>query len=310
MVSQYSKNIKNTLILSCLALFLTAFLAGCAEIKLGAQLAKQSRRTAAGGVYKIGQPYQIDGDWYYPQENTTYEGVGIASWYGSKFQGRRTANGEIFDMNLLTAAHPTLPMPVIVRVTNLENGRSVVVRVNDRGPFKRNREIDVSQRAAELLGFRKKGTARVRVRYLQKAPLYDERGHLVSGSEPQSYVLAKPKTPDNIRYVGAAPKPSVQAIALDETQNFQRPKALQDVVYYVQLGVFGDKRNADKLAEKLSPLADSLAGIDIEPVYSGGRNMYRVRLGPLASRRSAHQKIDETLDLGHQDAWIIEDKGE
>ena len=97
--------------------------------------------------------------------------TGIASWYGPQFHGKRTANGEYFDQEELTAAHPTLPMPVLVRVTNLENGRSLVVRVNDRGPFVNGREIDLSRKAAELLGYDRKGTARVRVQYVGRAPL-------------------------------------------------------------------------------------------------------------------------------------------
>jgi rare lipoprotein A len=115
------------------------------------------------GYYKIGRPYQIGGIWYYPKEDWSYDETGIASWYGEEFHGRYTADGEIFDLNSLTAAHPTLPMPVVVRVTNLENGRSIKLRVNDRGPYEPGRIIDVSRRAAQLLGFEVQGTAKVRV---------------------------------------------------------------------------------------------------------------------------------------------------
>jgi rare lipoprotein A len=124
-------------------------------------------RTASGA--KIGAPYQIDGVWYYPQEDPHYDKVGIASWYGPGFDGRPTATGEIYDMNALTAAHPPLPLPTNVEVTNLENGRSLVLRVNDRGPFVGQRVIDVSRRAAQLLGFIQQGTAKVRVRALPDA---------------------------------------------------------------------------------------------------------------------------------------------
>ncbi len=115
------------------------------------------------GYYKIGKPYQIDGIWYYPREDWAYDETGIASWYGEQFHGRYTADGEIFDLNELTAAHRILPMPVVVRVTNLDNGRSIRLRVNDRGPYARGRIIDVSRRAAQLLGFERTGTAKVRV---------------------------------------------------------------------------------------------------------------------------------------------------
>jgi len=124
-----------------------------------------------GGAYQVGKPYQIAGLWYKPREDPGYDRVGSASWYGELFHGRRTANGEIYDMDRLSAAHPTLPLPVYARVTNLNNGRSIVVRVNDRGPYARDRVIDLSRRSAELLGFRSHGTATVRVKYLGRAPL-------------------------------------------------------------------------------------------------------------------------------------------
>ncbi len=124
-----------------------------------------------GGVYQIGKPYEISGLTYTPREEPGYDRVGNASWYGELFHGRRTANGEIYDMDRLSAAHPTLPLPVYARVTNLNNGRTIVVRINDRGPYARDRIIDLSRRSAELLGFRNNGTATVRVKYLGRAPL-------------------------------------------------------------------------------------------------------------------------------------------
>ncbi|HEX4111206.1 MAG TPA: septal ring lytic transglycosylase RlpA family protein [Stellaceae bacterium] len=119
-----------------------------------------------GFYYKVGRPYQIAGTWYYPKEDWSYNETGIASWYGEQFHGRYTADGEVFDLNSLTAAHRTLPLPCVVRVTNLENGRSIKLRVNDRGPYARGRIIDVSRRAAQLLGFEGSGTAKVRVQIM------------------------------------------------------------------------------------------------------------------------------------------------
>jgi len=124
-----------------------------------------------GGTYRVGKPYVVAGRTYVPEENVNYRAEGIASWYGDDFHGRLTANGEVFDMASLTAAHPTLPMPCYARVTNLSNGRSLIVRVNDRGPYHGNRLIDVSNKAAELLEFKGNGTARVRVEYVGRAPL-------------------------------------------------------------------------------------------------------------------------------------------
>ena len=124
-----------------------------------------------GGRYSVGKPYQVAGQTYVPQENTNYTATGTASWYGEDFHGRQTANGEIFDMQSIAAAHPTLPMPSYVRVTNLVNNRSLVVRVNDRGPYHPGRDLDVSVRAAKLLGFYDQGTTRVRVDYVGRASL-------------------------------------------------------------------------------------------------------------------------------------------
>jgi rare lipoprotein A len=124
-----------------------------------------------GGTYRVGKPYTVAGRVYVPEEDTSYREEGMASWYGDDFHGRLTANGEVFDMASLTAAHPTLPMPCYARVTNLGNGKSLIVRVNDRGPYHGNRLIDVSNRAAELLEFKGNGVARVRVEYVGRAPL-------------------------------------------------------------------------------------------------------------------------------------------
>lgn len=124
-----------------------------------------------GGVYRVGKPYKIAGRTYVPQENVNYRAEGMASWYGDDFHGRYTANGEIFDMNSITAAHPTLPLPSYVRVTNMRNKRSLIVRVNDRGPYAHNRLIDLSSRSAKLLGFSGHGLAPVRVEYVGRAPL-------------------------------------------------------------------------------------------------------------------------------------------
>ena len=121
--------------------------------------------------FKIGQPYQINGTWYHPEFVTAYEAVGIASWYGHSYHGRLTANGEVYDMHALTAAHPTLQLPSVVEVVNLDNGRSLVLRVNDRGPFVKNRLIDLSLAAARELGFERQGLAQVQVRYLGLARL-------------------------------------------------------------------------------------------------------------------------------------------
>ncbi len=154
-----------------MAAVLVLALAGCAETNLASHYAKKvpwPGEQGGSGSYKVGKPYQVGNDWYYPSEDFSKTETGVASWYGPNFHGKRTANGENYDQNELTAAHRTLQMPSLVRVTNLENGRSIVVRINDRGPFKKGRVIDVSKRAAELLGFINNGTARVRIEVLEK----------------------------------------------------------------------------------------------------------------------------------------------
>ncbi len=127
-----------------------------------------------GGHYKLGKPYLVGGRWYTPREQPGLDEVGIASWYGDDFHGRKTANGEIYDMNRFTAAHPTLPLPTYVYVTSLESGRTVLLRVNDRGPYVGNRVIDVSRAAADALGIKGRGLGRVRVRYAGHAPMHGD----------------------------------------------------------------------------------------------------------------------------------------
>ena len=151
-----------------------------------------------GGTYRVGKPYTVGGRIYVPEEDPTYREEGLASWYGDDFHGRQTANGEVFDMTSLTAAHPTLPMPCYARVTNLGNGKSLIVRVNDRGPYHGNRLIDVSNRAAELLEFKGNGVARVRVEYVARAPL--------EGSDDRQLVAT-------LRTGEPAPSPSLVRVA-------------------------------------------------------------------------------------------------
>ena len=151
-----------------------------------------------GGSFKIGRPYELNGRTYVPAEDPNYRTEGIASWYGPDFHGKPTANGEIFDMNGISAAHPTLPMPSYLRVTNLANGRSIIVRINDRGPYARERVTDLSVGAARALGFYEQGLARVRVEYVGRAPL---------GGSDDRMLLA------TLRYGSPAPTPSLARVA-------------------------------------------------------------------------------------------------
>ena len=161
-----------------------------------------------GGTYRVGKPYVIGGQTYTPEENRSYAAEGLASWYGDDFHGRRTANGELFDMDGLSAAHPTLPMPSYVRVTNLSNRKSVIVRVNDRGPYHSNRLIDVSRKTAHLLGFHGNGIARVRVEYVGQASLDGSDDRLLEATLREGEPAPAPSA---VRVASAKPFPFIAA---------------------------------------------------------------------------------------------------
>lgn len=150
------------------------------------RLTKAAHIPSGGGRYQVGKPYKIAGKWYKPREVKKYEKTGAASWYGDAFHGRKTANGELYNMNAFSAAHPTLPLPSYVRVTNVANKRSVIVRVNDRGPFAHNRLIDLSKRTAHFLDFKNAGVAKVHVKYLGKAPVEGGDAEFLAASVQQN----------------------------------------------------------------------------------------------------------------------------
>jgi rare lipoprotein A len=273
------------------------------------------------GIYKIGTPYQIEGTWYYPREQPDYDETGIASWYGPTFHGKHTANGEVFDSNALTAAHRTLPMPVNVRVTNLDNGRSIIVRVNDRGPYARGRIIDVSARAAQLLGFYGIGTAKVRVTYLSRAVL--PNGTMPSET-PVAIANALPAAPtsdvqvaalDPIPGVAQAAQPSEESAPAAEAPATPPPvvaptgQVTQVPVppvnrIYVQAGAFGIRANAERLKERLASAGD----LSISPIDRKGQRLYRVRIGPFDDVKAADATLSRLLSLGNSDAKIVVDQ--
>lgn len=212
-------------------------LGGCASTELAAHAIKNipfgHEAPKSAGLYKIGNPYEILGKTYYPEEKFVHIETGISSWYGPQFHGKRTANGEYFNKNELTAAHRTLQMPSLIRVTNLDNGRSLVLRVNDRGPYSRGRVLDVSERAAELLGYKKAGTAKVKIEVLTEASKQvaaaAKRGYSTNGTEiamnrdgylPKNFQLASSTQPSKVvtppsGYQQASYQPSTQTASLD-----------------------------------------------------------------------------------------------
>lgn len=300
-------------------------LSACAETELVIHSAKELTGTADSasvaktkGSYKVGRPYQIKGTWYYPAENFKYVETGISSWYGSKFHGRKTANGETYNMNDLTAAHRTLPLPSMVRVVNLKNGRSLKLRINDRGPFARGRIIDVSRRAAQLLGFQRAGTARVRVeiiadesRQLKLAAINGKlpprekiSGKAVAKQTVQSQPLRNNQPAPRARQdrVGAAPQQS----ATLPTPNNQSVKTVPTPAVnrlFVQAGAFADFANASRVRTNLSQFGPSW----VEKAKVGNRDFYRVRIGPLQTLDNADAVLARLISAGFPKARIVVD---
>jgi rare lipoprotein A len=279
---------------------------GCAETQLAFHTAKQVRPWLSDRpkpIYKLGDPYRIDGVLYRPAVNYGYVENGIASWYGSKFHQRRTANGEIFDMHRVSAAHRTLPLPSLVRVTNLENGRSIVVRVNDRGPFSRGRILDMSRRGADLLGFRRKGTAKVRVQILpeESRMLGDMARRGVTPAAQAAAIESRQAKGGRIETVAAKPRTPVKATAISGA-----PVAIESVrpsQIYVQAGAFGLSNNARMVEQRLS----SLAPTKITFVSTEGGDLYRVRCGPIATVEEADQLLGQVVASGYPEARIVVD---
>jgi rare lipoprotein A len=323
-------------LLTLFLFFAAAVMAGCVGRPVPPPAPSAPRATTDTGVhptYKVGSPYQINGVTYYPAEDFSYDETGIASWYGEDFHGKYTANGEVFNLNELTAAHRTLPMPCVVQVTNLENGRSIQLRVNDRGPFARGRIIDVSRRGAQLLGFETQGTAKVRVKILvaesiqaaslarrgtgedkvvadapQAAPRdpvvaetlasntgTSNTGLRVASTEPPP--LAPSEPPQATTAPSPAP-PSVQPLPEKVTVLPTKPGQI-----YIQAGSFGLAENAFRVKDRLDPIGPVI----VVGVRINGANFYRVRLGPILNVDEADKLLNRVVDTGLAEARIIVD---
>ncbi len=267
---------------------------------------------APNAHYKVGEPYQVDGVWYYPQEDAHYDETGMASWYGPGFEGRQTANAEIFRAGRMTAAHKTLPLPSHVQVTNLENGRSLVVRVNDRGPFKPQRIIDLSAAAADALGFKAKGLARVRVTYLGPAELpQTARARRVKSKEPlvaEAAPRRAPVTGSRLEPIPVNAPPAVAGAApvvaaLDARASAVGPRHAAGSGIYVQAGAFRSLDNAERLAHRLR----TAGAFEVTRATRGGDVLYLVRLGPLDDAAEAEEALARVLAAGQTGASIVED---
>lgn len=323
------------------SIFLAGFcvtLSSCAEIELASHVTKSalgttSSATVQEGNFKVGKPYKVMGQTYHPKETYDHVETGIASWYGPGFHGKKTANGETFDTGELTAAHRTLQMPSLVRVTNLENGRSVIVRVNDRGPFSRGRVIDVSQRAAELLGFKNQGTAKVKLELLREESLrvadMARRGESTKGIEvavnqgrmpPEATSVAPPEPVQVAAYepprgagvpmadgVMAEPLAPVPVHRAADGRYMPDPVVTQMPVtasnIFIQAGAFTIYENAVRLSQSLS----SVGKTSIHEAVVGGQQFYRVRVGPAQTVQLADHLLTRVVAMGHDKAIIIVD---
>lgn len=258
-------------------------LAACSTVSIH-QPSLSTLPAGVGGHYKTGKAYTVNGRTYYPLTSAYgYDQTGIASWYGPNFNGGRTADGEWYDMHALSAAHPTLPLPTLVRVTNLENGRQVVVRVNDRGPFVKNRLIDLSYAAAKELGFERNGTTRVRVQALDG--IHDHSHHFQTAHRP------------------IVPSPTAAKV---ETTSPHLPNRInpsnQSGSMYVQLGAFALSSNAKRLSHKLS---GDYQDVGVYSIGSGTTRLYKVRIGPFQNVHEIERTVMSLESRGIQDAIVV-----
>lgn len=252
---------------------------------------------------RVGPPYEANGRWYVPTPEPGYTQTGTASWYGPTFHGQPTASGEIFDQEALTAAHPTLPIPSLVQVTNLENGREVIVRVNDRGPFVGERLIDMSRGAALVLGFEDAGQARVHVRYLGPAPrrVDTEQGvpapvaprAVASSDGPVSLVPARAFSEDMLAGGPAEAPPQAEP-------SYSAPAPLVSG-YFVQVGAFSDLANAHRVRDAVRGAGPVM--VDVRQTASGGE-LFRIRIGPWQSRDEADAARRTLASLGYNETII------
>lgn len=260
---------------------------------------------------RVGAPYEANGRWYVPTPEPGYSQNGQASWYGPTFHGQRTSSGEVFDEMAMTAAHPTLPIPSLVQVTNLENGREVIVRVNDRGPFVGERLIDMSRAGAQALGFEQAGQARVNVRYLGPAP----RRVNADGSQaaPRAAVPAAPamqvaqtEGPVSLlppqsaeeEAVSVPQAPTLQMTSLDQPRRASAPTSTNG--YFVQIGAYSDLANAHRVRDTATPAGPVV--VDIRETARG--ELFRVRVGPWASEAEAYAARQTLASLGYAEAVV------
>ena len=263
---------------------------------------KEEKKRIQKPIYKIGKKYNVGGKYYYPKKDLNYNKTGIASWYGPKFHGKLTANGEIYNQYALTAAHKTLPLPSAVKVTNLKNNKSIVLRINDRGPFVNDRIIDLSSKAADILDLKREGTGLVRVQILREKSLYLEK-LAKQGSFPEINDLKETELP-NITI------PSKVAVKIKDTKNqkivtkkinYNLKNLNKEYKIYIKLASFSSKKNAEIMKKKVSYIDK----VKIYKIYKMNRTLYQVKAGPFLSVEKVDQLHSLLLQKGMQGAKII-----
>ncbi len=254
---------------------------------------------------RVGPPYEANGRWYVPTPEPGYEQVGEGSWYGPNFHGLRTATGEVYDQEGLTAAHPTLPLNSLVQVTNLENGREIIVRVNDRGPFVGERLIDLTRAGAALLGYERAGHARVHVRYLGPAP---RRVSADGAAAPAPAAPAAARVEHDDTQLAGGPMSLLPAQA-EAAPAWSAPQlhtvAYSPAVgaYAVQVGAFSDPANAQRVRAAVE--AAGPVEVDVRRAASGAE-LFRVRVGPYASAQDAEAARRTLAGMGYPDAVVAQ----
>ena len=277
-----------------LNIFCIFFLIGCSETTFLINSAKRIGSWGDDPVYKVGNPYKINGQWYYPAVDYQYDETGMASWYGPGFHGKTTANGEVFDQNKISAAHRTLPMPSVVKVTNLENGMVLNnVRINDEDLLQNNN--DLSKKAAEELGFIKNGVAKVRVEILEsesrKYATFEVQDDRIAESAEITKVNKKDLLPKFVEK-----KEAEQTNLKDDSRN----SILTDKELLIQVGAFTDHRNAKLLIKKLTEFKAY-----INRVFINNKYLYRVRIGPINDLERANEVKQKLFDLGYTSSHLV-----
>ena len=268
-------------------------------------ITKDNNKKNPNPVYKVGNKYKVKGKFYYPKKDMFYNKTGIASWYGPKFHGKLTANGEIYNQNALTAAHKTLPLPSSVKVTNLKNNKSLILRINDRGPFVNNRIIDLSSKAADLLDLKQNGTGLVRVTILQEQTIALEK-LAKKGFFPEIKDLPKADTPNVKIPIKTIVK--VEGISKDYKKKVYNKKIHYDLKnlkgrykIFIKLGVFTNLNSAELMKKKLSYVTK----VNIYKKIKNKKTFFHVKSGPYIKVNAVDKILSLLSRKGMQGAKII-----